>query len=237
MATTRGQESAAQETSLDWRRQAQKLKECRLAMVKRDINGRGVLDARVLDAMETVPRERFVPFHLVNRAYEDTPLPIGEDQTISQPFIVAVMAEAAQIDEMDRVLEIGTGSGYGAAILGSLSHEVWTIERHRTLARRARATLSSEGFDSVHVVEGDGSAGWPLAAPYDAIVVTAATPEVPEPLLGQLADGGRLVIPVGTEAGGQRLLRFTRDGSEFTELDLGGVLFVPLVHESETHNK
>jgi protein-L-isoaspartate(D-aspartate) O-methyltransferase len=202
----------------------------RRQMVQGQIAARGVTDARVLEAMGRVPREAFVPDHLAEFAYEDSALPIVEGQTILQPYMVALMAEAAQIAPQDRVLEIGTGSGYAAAVLGELAAEVFTIERHPSLASAAQERLSQLGYDNVRVRRGDGSAGWPDAAPFDAIIVTAAGPGVPEPLLQQLAVGGRLVIPVGDAATGQDLLRITRRGDDtFDEEDLGPVAFVPLI--------
>lgn len=178
--------------------------------------------------MRTVPRERFVADHLDPVAYEDHPLRIGQGQTISQPFIVAAMAEAAELTPTSRVLEIGTGSGYGAAVLGEVAGEVWTIERHEPLAREARQRLQELGCDTVHVVEGDGTLGLPDQAPFDAIVVTAGAVEVPSTLQDQLVDGGRMIVPVG-RGGHQRLLRVRRTGDGFGIEDLGPVAFVPLV--------
>jgi protein-L-isoaspartate(D-aspartate) O-methyltransferase len=200
-------------------------------MVERHIAGRGVSDERVLAALGTVPRERFVPAGLAAQAYADRPLPIGAGQTISQPFVVAMMAAAAEIDSADRVLEIGTGSGYGAAVLGCIGAEVWTVERHEELARVAERRLRELGFDNVHVVRGDGTMGWPDAAPYDAIVVTAGGPEVPEALRAQLNEGGRLVMPVGSDRSNQRLIRERRAGDEYRVDELGLVRFVPLIGE------
>ncbi len=198
-------------------------------MVRHHIEGRGVDDPRVLDALLTVRRERFVEPELAEFAYEDSPLPIRSGQTISQPYIVAIMAEAAQIDPEARVLEIGTGSGYGAAVLGCVASDVWSIERHRDLAVEARRRLQAEGFENVHVLEGDGTLGWPEEAPFDAIIVTAGGPNVPTALREQLADGGCLVMPVGPESRGQQLLRVRRRGERFEEEDLGSVRFVPLI--------
>lgn len=203
----------------------------RSRMVERDIARRGVTDERVLAAMRRVPREMFVPGRLVRRAYDDRPLPIGSSQTISQPFIVALMAEAARLEPGDRVLEIGTGSGYGAAVLAEIAARVWSVERRRPLAARARSRLKQLGYDNVEVVLGDGTLGWPGAAPYDAIVVTAAGPSVPPALRSQLADGGRLVMPVGDALSNQRLIRETRHGDELGLRELGRVRFVPLVGE------
>lgn len=197
--------------------------------MRQDIAGRGLRDERVLDAMRSVPRHRFVEDYSDRTAYEDHPLPIGEGQTISQPYMVALMAEAATLQPEDRVLEIGTGSGYGAAVLARLAREVWSIERIDTLAADAARRLAELGVTNVHVVHGDGTLGWPKAAPYDAIVVTAASGEdVPPALLEQLAEGGRLVIPVGS-TGRQSLLRIVRHGDRYNEQDLGGVAFVPLL--------
>ena len=170
----------------------------RAAMVTDQIQRRGVADPRVLDAMRTVPRHRFVPATLQHLAYTDRPLPIGLDQTISQPFIVAYMSEALGAERTHNVLEIGTGSGYQAAVLAHLARVVYTIEIVPELARRAAATLKDLGFTSVHVREGDGYAGWPEQAPFDRIMVTAAPERIPQPLIDQLRAGGRMVIPVGS---------------------------------------
>jgi protein-L-isoaspartate(D-aspartate) O-methyltransferase len=200
-------------------------------MVERQIAGRGVRDPGVLAAMRSVPRERFLRPELEEFAYQDAPLPIEEGQTISQPFIVALMAEALQLSPRDRVLEIGTGSGYAAAVLARVAREIYTIERHAELADSARARLAELGLDNVFVRHGDGTLGWPEQAPFDAIVVAAGGPHIPEPLLAQLAPGGRLVIPVGEEKA-QQLIRVTRRGDGSLEHeDLGGVRFVPLIGE------
>ncbi len=201
----------------------------RARMVAHDLGGRGISDPAVLEAMGTVPRERFVEPAMAEFAYEDNPLPIDAGQTISQPFIVALMTEALELGPHDRVLEIGTGSGYAAAVLGRVAEAVWTVERHRVLADQAAERLAALGCDNVSVLVGDGTLGWPEAAPYDGIVVTAGGPTVPRALLEQLADGGRLVIPVGDESRNQELLRVRRAGPEFREEDLGPVRFVPLV--------
>lgn len=204
--------------------------EQRQQMVKRQIEARGIEQSEVLEAMRSVPREAFIPEHLAEFAYEDTPLPIEEGQTISQPFIVAAMAEALQIGSHDRVLEIGTGSGYAAAVLGQIADEVYTIERHRALADEAARRLRELGYGNVHVLCGDGTLGWPEHAPFDAILVSAGGPELPPALLAQLLPGGRMVIPVGTDPRDQRLLRVTKDASGTTHSeDLGGVRFVPLI--------
>lgn len=198
-------------------------------MVTGDIETRGVRDPRVLAAMRAVPRHRFVPADLADQAYTDEPLPIGHGQTISQPYVVALMTEALQLQPTDRVLEIGTGSGYAAAVLSHIASEVWTIERLPELAEHAKQVLDELGIGNVHVEIGDGTLGWPSAAPYDAIVVTAGGPSVPPALTAQLADGGRLVIPVGPTARSQSLVRVTRRGADLQQEDLGGVRFVPLV--------
>lgn len=198
-------------------------------MVDRQIAARGIKDPAVLDAMVAVPRELFVRENLSKRAYDDSPLPIDDGQTISQPFIVASMAAAARLRPDSRVLEVGTGSGYGAAVLSEVAGQVWTIERIEHLADQARRRLADLGYDEVHVVHGDGTLGLPDEAPFDAIVVTASGPEVPESLLDQLADEGTLVIPVGPETHDQRLVRVRRRGDDFEQEDLGSVMFVPLV--------
>lgn len=206
------------------------MQEQRRHMVKRQIEARGVRQPAVLEAMRAVPREAFLPPHLSEFAYDDTPLPIEEGQTISQPYIVAAMAEALRLGPDDKVLEIGTGSGYAAAVLGEIAAEVYTIERHRALADEASSRLDALGYANVHVLCGDGTLGWPEHAPFDAILVSAGGPSVPRALMEQLAPGGRMVIPVGTELRDQRLLRLTKqaDGETRTE-DLGGVRFVPLI--------
>ena len=199
-------------------------------MVENQIVSRGVEDGRVLDAMRRVPRERFVSQDVAEFAYEDTPLPIEEGQTISQPYIVAVMAEALELGPADRVLEIGAGSGYAAAVLGQIAAEVFTIERHRGLAEQARDRMAALGYDNVTVAAGDGTLGWGEQAPFDAIVVAAGGPEVPQPLLDQLAVGGRLVIPVGDDARSQELVRVLRVAEhEYVQDSLGKVQFVPLI--------
>ena len=192
------------------------------------IAARGVTDARVLAAMRDVPRHLFVPEAMVRDAYDDRPLPIGEGQTISQPYMVAAMTAALAPAATDRVLEIGTGSGYQAAILARLARSVVTIERHASLAARAATTLAELGISNVRVLVGDGSSGYAAEAPYERILVTAGAPSVPEPLKAQLADGGRLVMPVGPEAF-QRLILIDRQGSLYTEHEGEGCVFVPLI--------
>jgi protein-L-isoaspartate(D-aspartate) O-methyltransferase len=199
-------------------------------MVTTQIETRGITDPLVLAAMRAVPLEHFVPATLARFAYDDRPLPIGEGQTISQPYIVAVMAQAVGLKPGARVLEIGTGSGYGAAVLSRIAAEVYTVARVRALVEEARDRLAGLGYANVHVLEGDGTLGWAEHAPYDAIVVTAGGPRVPEALLSQLAAGGRLIMPVGSGARHQRLVRVTRtEAAEYRYEDLEEVAFVPLI--------
>ncbi len=199
-------------------------------MIREHLVGRGIRDPAVLAAMRQVPREAFVDQGMRELAYEDHPLPIDGGQTISQPYIVAYMTEALELSGTDRVLEIGTGSGYAAAVLSRIVHTVYSVERLEALARVARQRLESLGYGNVVVLEGDGTLGWPEHAPYDAIVVTAGAPAVPKPLLRQLAVGGRLVIPVGASSFLQNLIRVRRQGEEdYRSEELCGVRFVPLV--------
>ena len=202
----------------------------RKEMVVSQIQQRGVSAPDVLEAMNTVPRHLFVPAEYLSQAYADHPLPIGYGQTISQPYIVALMTEKIQVKRSDKVLEIGTGSGYQAAILAQLGVEVYSIEIVPELARAADERLKQLGY-AVGVMQGDGYLGWEEHAPYDAILVTAAPDHVPQPLVKQLKDSGRLVIPVGPQGGFQTLWQFTRQGDDLNAIDLGGVLFVPLVRE------
>jgi len=200
----------------------------RLEMVERQVAARGVSDPAVLDAMRRVPRELFVDPEFAHAAYTDSPLPIAQGQTISQPFIVALMLEASGVGRASRLLEVGTGSGYAAAVAALIAGEVFTVERHPELAEEAAARFAAMGLRNVHVRCGDGTLGWPETAPFDVILVAAGGPEVPASLREQLAVGGRLVIPVGVEQ--QRLLRVIRtDPNAFTCDDLGPVSFVPLV--------
>jgi protein-L-isoaspartate(D-aspartate) O-methyltransferase len=199
-------------------------------MVARQIAARGIEAESVLEAMRTVAREAFVPPSLAEAAYDDRPQPIGHGRTVSQPYIVAAMTAAARIKPGDRVLEIGTGSGYGAAVLSRIGREVYTVERVGDLAESARQRLEHLGFANVHVLEGDGTLGWRAHAPYDAIVVTASAPLVPAALLEQLAIGGRVVMPVGRSRTAQRLVRMTRTGDDDYETDyLEAVTFVPVI--------
>jgi protein-L-isoaspartate(D-aspartate) O-methyltransferase len=208
-------------TSLDARRR----------MVTLQLEGRGISDPRVLHAFRSVPREAFVPDTLAGLAYEDSPLSIGEGQTISQPYIVALTVEALALHGNERVLDIGTGSGYSAAILSCLAREVYGVERFESLTTSARRTLVKLGYKNVCVTCGDGTLGWPEHAPYDAIAVAAGGPVIPNALLSQLAVGGRLVIPLGP-AEDQLLVRVTREGiAEFRQEGLTVVKFVPLIGE------
>lgn len=206
------------------------LKTSRDRMVKQQIAGRGVRDRHVLDAMRKVPREAFVSPDLSDVAYDDSPLPIGQGQTISQPYIVARMIEAARIRPGERVLEIGAGSGYAAAVMAEIADVVHTVERHDALGTTAREHLQAAGYDTVHVHIADGTLGWPNAAPYDAILVAAGAPSVPQTLKEQLSEGGRLIIPVGADDFTQTLMRLTRTGPEdWQEERLTSVRFVPLI--------
>ena len=197
-------------------------------MVAQQIQVRGVLDPRVLAAMRKVSRHFFIPKHLWDQAYNDYPLPIGEDQTISQPYIVALMTEILEVKETDRILEIGTGSGYQAAILAELAAQVFSIDRMGDLASRAKALLDSLGYKNLQIRVGDGTLGWPEEMPFDGIIVTAGAPKVPRPLTEQLALGGRLVIPVG-DVWSQTLtcVRKTESGLKFEYH--GGCRFVRLI--------
>jgi len=199
-------------------------------MVARQIAGRGIHDVNVLAAMRAVPREAFVSEDYVNYAYDDGPLPIMEGQTISQPYVVALMIQELQIGGEDTVLEIGTGSGYAAAIISRIAAQVYTVERLESLVHYARQKLEDLGYDNVHVHHGDGTLGWPQHAPYDAIVVAAGGPEVPAALKEQLAIGGRMIIPVGSEQRAQRLIKVIRTPEEtYEEHTLSHVRFVPLI--------
>ncbi|HTV30108.1 MAG TPA: protein-L-isoaspartate(D-aspartate) O-methyltransferase [Xanthobacteraceae bacterium] len=209
-----------------------KFSKLRKEMVEKAIFARGVRSELVLNAIGRVPRERFLPAQLREFAYEDTPLPIEEGQTISQPYIVAFMTEALALRGGEKVLEIGAGSGYAAAVLSEIAADVYTVERHGPLAEKAAATLADLGYDNVHVLHGDGTRGWLEHAPYDAIVVAAGGPTIPESLKNQLKVGGRLVIPVGTDPQIQELVRVTRIAQDkYRREDLADVRFVPLFGE------
>ena len=202
--------------------------EARRRMVERQIERRGISSPQILEAFLEVPRHLFIPESQQLYAYEDGPLPIGQGQTITQPYIVAYMTKHLELSGEERVLEIGTGSGYQAAILGKLAAEVYSIERLPSLAESASKLLDDLGFDNIQIRVGDGTLGLPEFAPYDAIMVTAAAPEVPMPLLEQLKDGGRLIMPVGGRIG-QVLHLHQRQGDEFKRVDLAPVAFVPLI--------
>jgi protein-L-isoaspartate(D-aspartate) O-methyltransferase len=202
-------------------------------MVKRQIIARGVKNPGVIKAMEKVKRHLFVPGRYRAYSYDDRPLPIGEGQTISQPYIVAFMTEALDLKPKDRVLEIGTGSGYQAAILAELVNEVYTIEIIGNLAKRARQTLEKQGYQNIHVKTGDGYKGWPDKAPFDAIIVTCAPEKIPRPLVRQLKEGGRMIIPVGRAGSIQRLVKLTKKGGKIKKHEEMFVRFVPMVKGSE----
>jgi protein-L-isoaspartate(D-aspartate) O-methyltransferase len=203
--------------------------EARGAMVARQLKTRGITEPQVLAALGKVPRHLFVPPELASQAYGDYPLPIGGGQTISQPYIVALMSQWAEIKPGDKVLEVGTGSGYQAAVLAELTDQVFTIELLPELARSAAARLQNLGYRQVRVKTGDGNQGWPEAAPFDAILVTAAAPQVPTTLAAQLKEGGRLVIPLGEARGEQTLVRWRRVKGELKAEERLPVRFVPLV--------
>ena len=204
----------------------------REAMVERQLRRRGITERAILDAFLAVPREKFISEDYSHLAYGDHPLPIEANQTISQPYIVALMIEAAQIQSGDNVLEVGAGSGYAAAVISRIAHEVIGIERQHDLVDVAQERLKRLGYDNVEIVEGDGTRGWPESAPFDAILAAASGSHVPQPLLDQLSDGGRLVMPIGEPGGVQKLVKVTkqRDGS-LAQSDLGAVRFVPLIGE------
>jgi protein-L-isoaspartate(D-aspartate) O-methyltransferase len=200
----------------------------RQTMVERDLKGRGISDQRLLAAMGRVPRHLYVAEEQQAQAYADHPLPIAEGQTISQPYVVALMTETLQLQPTDRVLEIGTGSGYQAAVLAELVREVFTIEIRKPLAETAEQRLREHGYRNVQVRYGDGYYGWEDAAPFDAIIVTAAANHIPPPLLKQLKDGGRLILPLGSTVFSQTLTLLTKTGERFQTEQLGAVAFVPM---------
>ena len=199
-------------------------------MVERQLRRRGIGDERVLAAMAEVPREAFVPERYRHRAYSDSALPIGEAQTISQPWIVAAICQALELDGEERVLEIGTGSGYSACVLARLAAEVFSVERHESLAGSARQALDSLGVENVEAIVGDGSRGLPERAPFEAIAIHATAPAPPETLLGQLADGGRLVVPIAFDTF-DMLTVFRRRGEGLSKAEIGACRFVPLLGE------
>jgi protein-L-isoaspartate(D-aspartate) O-methyltransferase len=201
----------------------------RRSLLVAELRRKGIRDERVLRAIGEVPREEFLPRELAGSAYVDRALPIGQGQTISQPYTVAFMCEALQLTGIERVLEIGTGSGYGAAVLSRLCREVFSIERLPELLAEARDRLHGLGFKNVHLYEGDGTLGLASQAPFDAIVVTAGANRLPGPYAEQLADGGRIVIPIGESLGAQSMFRFTRRGEELVSEELGRFAFVPLI--------
>ena len=199
-------------------------------MVERQLRARGIRDRRVLESFAAVQRHEFIPAHSRGQAYEDHPVPIDGGQTISQPYMVAVMSEVLGLRGGERVLEIGTGSGYQTAILARLSAEVFTLERLASLSEQAEALLARLGYGNIRFRVGDGTLGWPEQAPFDAVMVTAGGPRVPASLRAQLADGGRLVMPVGGRRG-QDLVKVVRDGDEFRQESHGGCMFVRLIGE------
>jgi len=207
------------------------LSQKRQKMVKTQIEKRGISDIRVLNAMLKVERHRFIPLSLLDQAYDDTPLPIGENQTISQPYIVALMTQLLMLEKNHKVLEIGTGSGYQAAILAELADSVFTIEIVPSLTERAKNILDTLGYKNIVVKTGDGYQGWEEHAPYDAIIVTCAPPEIPQPLLNQLADSGRMVIPVGSLW--QELLLLKKTDKGIIKKEITPVLFVPMTGEAQ----
>jgi len=204
--------------------------EQRKRMVNDQLKGRGVSDPRVLEAFTRVWRHRFVPFSLRAYSYEDHPLPIGHGQTISQPYMVALMTEKLRLGRGDRVLEVGTGSGYQAAILAEICARVYTVEREKRLLKSAGTVLTDEGYTNIEFFAGDGTKGLKEQAPFDGIIVTAAAPHIPEPLKDQLAEGGRLVIPAGSSYT-QTLTAIERKGDDFISEDICGCVFVPLIGE------
>ena len=210
------------------------MSELRKRMVARHLVARGIKDPLVLAAMDKVPREAFLPRRLRSRAYADAPLPIGKGQTISQPYIVAFMVEALQLKGGETVLEIGTGSGYAAAVLAEVAREIYTVERIPQLAEKAARTLTEAGYPNVHVRQADGTQGWAEMAPFDAILVSAAAPSVPPALQAQLKIGGRLVIPVGPTRWAQELIRVTRrEAAGIASETLADVCFVPLIGDAD----
>jgi protein-L-isoaspartate(D-aspartate) O-methyltransferase len=207
--------------------------QARKNMVERDLKGRDITDPRVLEVMGRVPRHLFVDKSLQNRAYSDHPLPIGEGQTISQPYIVALMTQLLNISPADRILEIGTGSGYQAAVLAELAARVYTVEIHEALAKKSAELLKRLGYGNVIVRHGDGYLGWEEHAPYNAVMVTCSIGEIPPRLIEQLKEGGRLVIPLGSPKGLQTLTLLTKRGGKTETRQIGTVSFVPMIDEKK----
>lgn len=210
------------------RQDAPEYRQAREKMVLSQIRSRGISDKKVLNAMSIVPRHSFVPKELMSQAYTDGPLPIGEGQTISQPYIVALMTESLNLKSSERVLEIGTGSGYQAAILADIAKEVYTVEIKEKLYTKAGRVLGELGYMNVKTRHSDGYFGWPEAAPFDGIMITAAVDHIPPPLLTQLKDGGRLILPLGNPFSYQNLSLVTKHGEDYTVKQITGVLFVPM---------
>jgi protein-L-isoaspartate(D-aspartate) O-methyltransferase len=212
-----------------------KYRQAREKMVLSQIRLRGISDEKVLKAMSEVLRHSFVPEELASQAYADHPLPIGEGQTISQPYIVALMTQSLELKGSERVLEIGTGSGYQAAILANIAKEVYTIEIREKLFSKANQTLGTLGFTNIKTRQADGYFGWPEVAPFDCIMITAAIDHIPPPLLKQLKDGGRLILPLGNPFSYQNLSLVTRHGEDYTVKQITGVLFVPMTGHALDH--
>jgi protein-L-isoaspartate(D-aspartate) O-methyltransferase len=231
MATASAPTAIAPPSTATEQLESEKWLEERMSMVDRQIRRRGVTDQDVLEAMERVARHEFVPDECKAQSYADRPLPIGHGQTISQPYIVALMTELLQLRSTDRVLEIGTGSGYQAAILSEIVAQVYTIEIVEALALEAAERLERLGYANVHTLHADGYYGWEEHAPFDAIIVTAAPDHIPQPLVQQLKDGAKLVLPVGPPGGYQTLWEVTKTGQQVTKRNVTNVLFVPLTGE------
>jgi protein-L-isoaspartate(D-aspartate) O-methyltransferase len=205
----------------------------RREMVEHDLKGRGITDKLVLEAMADIPRHLFVDENLRKKAYEDHPLPIGEGQTISQPYVVALMTEALHLSSTDRVLEIGTGSGYQAAVLAEIVNHVYTIEIRKSLAEKASKRLKKLGYNNIEVKYGDGYFGWKEHGPFDAIIITAAANHIPPPLIKQLRDGGRLIVPLGPTLYFQTLTLVKKQRGDLKVKQMGSVRFVPMIGETE----
>jgi protein-L-isoaspartate(D-aspartate) O-methyltransferase len=212
-------------------------RQARERMVREQIKARGISQPQVLEAMQSVPRHLFVPQDLMDSAYKDHPLPIGEGQTISQPYIVALMTEVLNLNPADRVLEIGTGSGYQAAILSVLTAQVYTIEIKQKLYQNAYNLMNKNDYKNINCRHGDGYFGWPEAAPFDAIMITAAVDHIPPPLVKQLKEGGRLVLPLGSPFAYQNLVLLTKHGDDFSVRQIIGVLFVPMTGHAMQKNR